>query len=519
MTGLIIRNKCMVGISFIRVVCIIPLFMNFIKNVMRAKKLPEIDTHFSDNFSICSYKPKYLKQIREIHEKELNIKLSYEKKLLLMIIGTKICYIAINNETQQVLGFVLFYFNKKDFIVKTIHLGAIAVHRDFQRKKIGSQLLKFSIENLSKSSLIKGISSRISLDNIASVKLHKYFRFNTHTTYFDIDEKKERAYMMYHSGILTDKQKYRELCKRESSIPIFSRDWWLDALIGENNWDVAIIERGEEIIASFPYVIKTKFVFTILSMPVLTQAMGIWIKYPEQQKQKYVTKLSYEKEIFSALIDKLPSCDYFSQNFHWSITNWLPFYWKGFQQTTCYTYILEDLSSLDSIFLNFESSIKNHIKKTEKIFQVYTDDDIERFYRLHRMTSIRNNIKLLTLDFIKRLDDACKNRNCRKIFFVRDKNGEIPAAIYIVWDDRCAHYILSGRNPNIKNAGLTCLLLWEAIKFSSTVTKAFNFEGSMLENIESLFRHFGGIQMPYFEITKINSKILKVGKLLGMFKN
>lgn len=507
----------MVGRRFIKIVGTTPLFINFIKNVMRANKLPEVHTHSSNNFSISSYKPKYLKQIMVLHEKELNSKLSYEKRLLLMIIGTKICYIAMSNETQQVLGFILFYFNRRDFIEKTIHLGAIAVHRDFQGKKIGSQLLKFSIENLSKSSLIKGISSRISLDNITSLKLHQHFGFNIHTTYFDSNEKKERAYMMYHSGILTDKQKYRELCKKESSIPIFSRDWWLDAVIGENNWDVAIIERGEEIIACFPYVIKRKLIFTGLSMPFLTQTMGIWIKYPERQKQKYVTKLSYEKEIFSALIDKLPSYDYFSQNFHWSITNWLPFYWKGFQQTTRYTYILEDLSSLDNVFFNFENSIKNNIKKTGKIFQVYTDDDIERFYQLNMMTYIRNNMKPLTLNFIKRLDDACKIRNCRKIFFVKDKNDEILAAIYIVWDDRCAHYILSGRNPNIKNTGLTCVLLWEAIKFSSTVTKAFNFEGSMFEHIEVLFRHFGGTQKPYFEITKINSKILKSGKMLGIF--
>lgn len=507
----------MVGSRFIKIVGITPLFIKFIKNVMQAKKLPEVNTHHSNNFSISSYKPKYLKHIMELHEKELNTRLSYEKKLLLMIIGTRICYIAISNETQQVLGFILFYFNRRDFIEKTIHLGAIAVHRDFQGKKIGSQLLKFSIENLSKSSLIKGISSRISLDNITSLKLHQHFGFNIHTTYFDSNEKKERAYMMYHSGILTDKQKYRELCKKESSIPIFSRDWWLDAVIGENNWDVAIIEQGEEIVASFPYAVKRKLSFTILSMPILTQILGIWIKYPEQQ-QKYVTKLSYEKEIFSALIDKLPSHDYFVQNFHWSITNWLPFYWKGFQQTTRYTYVLEDLNSIDNIFKNADNIVRRNIRKTEKTVKVYDGDDIELLYKLINMTYRKQNIKTpYTLDFLKCFDTTCKKMNCRKMFFARDKNNVIVAAIYIVWDDRCAHYILSGRNPTIADHGLITLLLWEAIKFSSTVTKAFNFEGSMIETLEFLFRHFGGTQKPYFEITKISSRILKSGKMLGIF--
>lgn len=37
-------------------------------------------------------------------------------------------------------------------------------------------------------------------------------------------------------------------------------------------------------------------------------------------------------------IDNLPKFDYFNMNFHYSITNWLPFYWRGFKQTTRYTY-------------------------------------------------------------------------------------------------------------------------------------------------------------------------------------
>lgn len=41
-----------------------------------------------------------------------------------------------------------------------------------------------------------------------------------------------------------NKSKYRNLCAVEKNIPIFSQDWWLDAVCGEENWDVIIIEKG-----------------------------------------------------------------------------------------------------------------------------------------------------------------------------------------------------------------------------------------------------------------------------------
>ena len=58
---------------------------------------------------------------------------------------------------------------------------------------------------------------------------------------------------------MNTKKKYRKFCKTQSSIPIFSKDWWLDAVCGEDNWDVVLVEKGEEISASMPYYLKRKY--------------------------------------------------------------------------------------------------------------------------------------------------------------------------------------------------------------------------------------------------------------------
>ena len=100
-------------------------------------------------------------------------------------------------------------------------------------------------------------------------------------------------------------------------------------------------------------------------MPPLTQTMGPYIKYPEGQK--YARKLAYEKEMMTNLIDQLPKVDYFCQNFHSSITNWLPFYWKGFEQSTRYSYVISEFN--EEIELVFQENIRREIKKAKKRFR------------------------------------------------------------------------------------------------------------------------------------------------------
>jgi len=305
---------------------------------------------------------------------------------------------------------------------------------------------------------------------------------------------------------MTSNQKYREFCNKEESMPIFVKDWWLDAVCGEKNWDVILIEKDGEIIASMPYFKKRMIIFDIITMPKLTQTMGIYIKYPKNQS--YVKKLSYEKEVVTEIISKLPRFHIFFQKFNYSLTNWLPFYWAGFKQTTNYTYVIENLSNLDTVFFNFKKNTKGNIKRAQKTLTVISNDDFRKFYEINKYTFKKKGVEVpYSLKYADLIDKACSKRNCRKIFFAVDKNKEYQAAIYVIWDKNSMYYLMGGTNPNNENQGANSLLVWEAIKFASTVTNKFDFEGSMIESVEKYFRTFGSIQKPYFKITKINIKI------------
>ncbi|MBT6602338.1 MAG: GNAT family N-acetyltransferase [Nitrospina sp.] len=292
---------------------------------------------------------------------------------------------------------------------------------------------------------------------------------------------------------------------------LFQEPWWLEA-VAPNDWGRIEIKKNDALVATLPYVICKKYGIRMITMPPLTQTLGPWFQI---RKQKNTTILSEQKELMTELIEKLPTHDYFLQNFHSSITNWLPFYWKGFKQTTRYSYILTDLSDLDKIWNNTSSKIKTHIRKARDRYhlKIRTDIDVERFLDINEMTYKRQNKKVpYSKDLVKRLDAACEERNSRKIFFAEDNNGTIHAAVYLVWDNNSAYYIMGGSDPALRNSGAVCLALWEAIQFAATVTKQFDFEGSMVEPIELFFRAFGGKQVPYFRVTRATNLPIKIGE-------
>jgi len=303
------------------------------------------------------------------------------------------------------------------------------------------------------------------------------------------------------------KDRYRLLCRMEKSIPIFSKDWWMDAVCGKNNWDVLLIEKDKQILSSLPYYLVKRGKRKYIIQPQLTQTNGIWIKYPPGQK--YYKKLSYEKKIMTEIINQISELDlnHYSQNYYYSITNWLPFYWKGFTQTTRYTYVIENLENLEEVFSNFSYSKIKNIRKAKKIVEVKNDLPIKEFYENHMLTLKKQNKEIsYSFEIFENICNAVFSRNMGKIFYAIDGKGNIHAALLIIWDDLQAYVLISTIDPYFRNSGASSLLIEAAIIFVSERTKKFDFEGSMIEEVENSFRKFGAIQKPYFKISKFYKK-------------
>lgn len=302
-------------------------------------------------------------------------------------------------------------------------------------------------------------------------------------------------------------QTYRKLCESEPSIPIFSQAWWLDATAGEQAWSAALVERGGRVVAALPYANRYLHGFVVCMQPRLTQKLGPWFAPMEG---KAATILGQQKELMDELIDQLPRFDHFQQDWHYTNTNWLPFFWRGYKQTTRYTYVLPDLRCQTVLWDGLQSNIRKEIRKASDRFKLRVRDDlgIDAFLPLNRLVFDRQGRKFpYSEDYAKQIDAACQARGARRILIAEDDEGRHHAGIYMVWDECSAYYLMGGGDPKLRNSGATSLCMWEAIKFASSVTKTFDFEGSMLESVERFFRAFGAEQKPYFSVYKTPSKI------------
>lgn len=301
---------------------------------------------------------------------------------------------------------------------------------------------------------------------------------------------------------MINKQKYREFSEKERTIPIFSKGWWMDAVCGDD-WDVILIEENNRIIGALPYYIISNNGIKEVRKAILTQNNGIWIGYLEDFK--YEKKLSYENRIMNLAIDEIENLGIsrYQQYFHYSASNWLPFYWRGYSQTTRYTYVIEDTADLETIYLNFNSNIRKNLRKAEKLVNLKEDMDIDKFYYLNKMTFERQGLKIpYSLEMLKRLDSECSRRNVNKIYYCIDDKDNIHSSAYFVWDDESIYYLMSGTDPDYKSSQSLTLIIYEGIKLANRMNKKFDFEGSMKKNIEKFFRQFGGIQKPYNNIYK-----------------
>ncbi len=308
---------------------------------------------------------------------------------------------------------------------------------------------------------------------------------------------------------------YRNLCRQERSLSIFSQDWWLDAVCDQGDWNVCLtFNKGGEVTSALPYYHTKYFGLNVIKMPKLTPFIDLWINYPvnlEQQNRRY----AFEKKVIKDLILQLPDVAFSSQNISYSLTNWLPFFWQGYQQTTFYSYRIEDLTDLENVFSCFKTSIRNKIRNAEKKLEVVSNDDIDSFYEINQMSFRKQGLKMnRSFAFVKKLDDTLKSKNARKIYFAKDTKGNIHSAIYVVFDHQSAYKIATGINQSITHPGAVQLLIWKAIKDAAVLVNCFDFAGSMIPGVEPMFSSFGGLQKPYFHIQKNSNKLFSLLNLL-----
>lgn len=287
---------------------------------------------------------------------------------------------------------------------------------------------------------------------------------------------------------------------------IFAKTFWLDAVCSKYNI-LGCFDKGNRIVAGMPITESEK---GYLTMPKLTQTLGI--VFSDFSQMKYVKRISKEKDIIMDFVDNIPGFKCFDYGFHYNFSNWMPFMWKNYKQQTRYTYVIEDIENIEKVRSEFADNTKSVITKSIgnnlKVIDSLTLSDM---YSMLKKTFERQNMSVpFDFHWFSSFDEIINKNNARKMFFAVDAQNNLHAALYLVYDKNSAYYLLGGADPEFRSSGAMYLNVFEAIKYSANFTNKFDFEGSVVPQIESMFRSFGASQKQYFRISKNNSIMLNL---------
>lgn len=299
------------------------------------------------------------------------------------------------------------------------------------------------------------------------------------------------------------KARYLDFCRTAPDVPVFAQAWYLDACADGGTWDVVLAEDAGRVVAALPYFHKQKGPFRYATMPPFVKWLGPYL-LPE-----FRGVLKHEHMLLLELIKQLPPFAAFKQNFHPTATNWLPFYWQQFRQTTYYTYRLNNLHNLPATEAGLNRNVRRNLQKAQQQVRVVHNLGPEQFYKLNKMSFDRQGLPMpYSWVQFARHDAALAAHDARQFFFAVDAQERIHSAAYLIWDQYAAYYHLSGDDPALRESGAGLLLIWEAIRYASEVLglACFDFEGSMLPAVERVRVQFGAVQTPYFFVWKYNSR-------------
>lgn len=304
---------------------------------------------------------------------------------------------------------------------------------------------------------------------------------------------------------MSNQAHYRQFCETIPDLPVFLQPWYLDAAEQKETWDAVLLQQGPETIAALPYFHKRKWIFQSIVLPPFVKYLGP-VLHPDHRT------LGRQHQCYAELIRQLPRFDSFKLDLHPGVTNWLPFRWAGFRQTTRYTYRL-DINDLKSTFAAIKGNNRREINKAAKYLQLRHDLPLSEFYRINTMSFARQKIAIpYTYEHLARHDRALADHQAREMFFALDEQGRVHAVAYLIWDRQRSYFHLAGDDPDLRNQHAGIWLIWKCIEYSRNTLQLqeFDFEGSMIPSIEAVRRRFGAQQVPYFRIWKYNSRLYQL---------
>jgi hypothetical protein len=308
-----------------------------------------------------------------------------------------------------------------------------------------------------------------------------------------------------------DRTRYSEYAKFYGTI-FNSLDWL--SVFRERAQAFGIYNKNDELIGGFLLYHERKFGLSIYRTPPFTTSVGPFLKMDARNPSSISDTWKNTLNVIATFLDDLPY-SVVSFSMHSTVVDTQPFLWKKFKVSPRYTYVLDLSGSFEDIMKKMSSERRHNISKAKKDgVAVKQTCQYGLVKSLIVKTFARQNesIDMSYLDRI--LFEFASDRN--SFAFLALRNEEPIACIFCVYDNQVAYYLFGGYDSDNKHVGAGALAMWRAICHAKDMgLRWFDFEGSMISQVERFFRGFGGTLTPYYQINKAR---LPIEIILKFFK-
>ena len=293
-------------------------------------------------------------------------------------------------------------------------------------------------------------------------------------------------------------KQYESLVKQYGCV--FNSIEWI-SIFSDQLLIMGVFNKDNKLVAAFLLYKTSMMGMPYISSPPYSPHNGFIVENKANNKSNEATYLKNILETIADYFQKRKDAIFMTAFPHWLIDT-QPFFWKNFKVIPNYTYRIDLTLSIDQLSKNLAPDKRTSLKKVEKDglrIEKCTDYSIVKELVLKSFSRKEKSLDTTLLDNI--LVDFAKPDNSFA-FVAYDKQAPI-AVTFCVFDDQTAYYLLGGYDSQNKHQGAGVATIWHALLYAREMgMQIFDFEGSMIPEVEKYFRKFGGNLVAYYTINK-----------------
>lgn len=294
---------------------------------------------------------------------------------------------------------------------------------------------------------------------------------------------------------MTNKEKYRKLCETEGArIPLFLQYWWWDAVSDGKPWDVLLCEEDGHVKGAMPYLVGRKLMLRYSLMPQLTMFTGPWLANPDDTDTLAALYERFRRLGFAFYVGR------FSPELTEKVKG-ESLKVKGGRVEMRNTYRFAEIAPLPELMAGASQLRRRDIARLASMLTIDTRVTPASFAAFHS-TCYRERGKhdLLKERFMTQVIEASVDRSHGMIVGARGENGNLLAAVFVVYDSSCAYLMLLAHSVDAPRNAMS-FLIWQTVDMMRQYSKAFDFEGGNEPGIEQFYRSFGAEATPVLQLS------------------